>query len=173
MKGDPKVIEFLNDGLRHELTSINQYWLHYRLLANWGLEKLAKKWRQESIEEMQHADRLMERMIFLDGIPNMQTLARLHIGRTVKEVDLPRFRGEVRAWDHGSSWAVILSSGFMAFLGSAPGGAILPSRPARWCGRRAQRRSRTAASCGRPEGLSLTVASTTAGWSASGSTAGA
>jgi bacterioferritin len=86
MKGDPKVIEFLNDGLRHELTSINQYWLHYRLLANWGLEKLAKKWRQESIEEMQHADRLMDRIIFLDGMPNMQTLARLHIGRTVKEV---------------------------------------------------------------------------------------
>jgi bacterioferritin len=86
MKGDPTVIEFLNDGLRHELTSINQYWLHYRLLANWGLEKLAKKWRQESIEEMQHADRLMERIIFLDGMPNMQTLERLHIGRTVKEV---------------------------------------------------------------------------------------
>jgi bacterioferritin len=85
MKGDPKVTEFLNDGLRHELTSINQYWLHYRL-ANWGLEKLAKKWRQESIEEMQHADRLMERIIFLDGMPNMQTLERLHIGRTVKEV---------------------------------------------------------------------------------------
>ena len=86
MKGDPKVIEFLNDGLRHELTSINQYWLHYRLLANWGLERLAKKWRQESIEEMQHADRLMDRIIFLDGMPNMQTLERLHIGRTVKEV---------------------------------------------------------------------------------------
>jgi bacterioferritin len=86
MKGDPKVIEFLNDGLRHELTSINQYWLHYRLLANWGLEKLAKKWRQESIEEMQHADRLMERMIFLDGMPNMQTLERLNIGSTVTEV---------------------------------------------------------------------------------------
>jgi bacterioferritin len=86
MKGDPTVIEFLNDGLRHELTSINQYWLHYRLLANWGLEKLAKKWRQESIEEMQHADRLMERIIFLDGMPNMQTLERLHIGRTVQEV---------------------------------------------------------------------------------------
>ena len=86
MKGDPKVIEFLNDGLRHELTSINQYWLHYRLLANWGFEKLAKKWRQESIEEMQHADRLMDRIIFLDGMPNMQTLERLHIGRTVKEV---------------------------------------------------------------------------------------
>ena len=72
MKGDPKVIEFLNDGLRHELTSINQYWLHYRLLANWGLEKLAGKWRQELIEEMRHADRLMERIIFLDGMPNMQ-----------------------------------------------------------------------------------------------------
>jgi len=86
MKGDPKVIAYLNDALRHELTAVNQYWLHYRLLDNWGLKDLAKKWRQESIEEMQHADKLIERIIFLDGAPNMQTLDALHIGRTVKEV---------------------------------------------------------------------------------------
>ena len=86
MKGDPKVIEFLNDALRHELTAVNQYWLHYRLLDNWGLKELAKKWRQESIEEMVHADKLIERIIFLDGFPNMQTLDSLHIGQTVPEV---------------------------------------------------------------------------------------
>lgn len=86
MKGDPKVIEYLNDALRHELTAVNQYWLHYRLLDNWGYEVLAKQWRKESIEEMQHADRLIERIIFIDGFPNMQTLDSLHIGQTVKEV---------------------------------------------------------------------------------------
>ena len=86
MQGDAGVIDYLNQGLRHELTSINQYWLHYRLLENWGYRTLAKKWRQESIEEMQHADKLIERIIFLDGAPNMQTLETLHIGHTVKEV---------------------------------------------------------------------------------------
>ena len=86
MKGDPKVIDYLNKALRHELTAVNQYWLHYRLLDNWGLKNLAKKWRKESIEEMQHADKLIERIIFLDGFPNMQTLESLHIGKTVKEV---------------------------------------------------------------------------------------
>jgi len=86
MKGDAKVIEHLNKGLRHELTAVNQYWLHYRLLDNWGYKDLARKWRQESIEEMQHADKLVERIIFLDGFPNMQVLDPLHIGQTVKEV---------------------------------------------------------------------------------------
>ena len=86
MKGDARVIEYLNRGLRHELTAINQYWLHYRLLHHWGLLDLAKKWRKESIEEMQHADKLVERIIFLDGFPNMQVLDPLHIGQTVKEV---------------------------------------------------------------------------------------
>jgi bacterioferritin len=86
MQGDTGVIDYLNQGLRHELTSVNQYWLHYRLLENWGYRTLAKKWRQESIEEMQHADKLIERIIFLDGSPNMQTLEALHIGHTVKEV---------------------------------------------------------------------------------------
>ena len=72
MKGDPKVIDYLNQALRHELTAVNQYWLHYRLLDNWGYKSLAKQWRKESIEEMQHADKLIERIIFLDGFPNMQ-----------------------------------------------------------------------------------------------------
>ncbi len=86
MKGDPGVIEFLNRGLRHELTAVNQYWLHYRLLENWGFRRLAKKWREESIEEMRHADRFVDRVLFLDGFPNMQDLNPLRIGETVKEV---------------------------------------------------------------------------------------
>ena len=86
MQGDARVIEYLNRGLRHELTAINQYWLHYRLLDNWGYRELAKKWRKESIEEMQHADKIVERIIFLDGFPNMQVLDPLHIGQNVKEV---------------------------------------------------------------------------------------
>src|SRR6201987_5554657 len=86
LKGDGKVVEFLNKELRHELTAVNQYWLHYRLLENWGYKDLAKQWRKESIEEMQHADKLVERIIFLDGFPNMQVLDPLRIGQTVKEV---------------------------------------------------------------------------------------
>jgi bacterioferritin len=86
MKGDPKVIDFLNQALRHELTAVNQYWLHYRLLDNWGLKELAKKWRKESIEEIEHADQLIDRIIFLDGFPNMQVLDPLHIGQNVEEV---------------------------------------------------------------------------------------
>ena len=86
MKGDKNVIEYLNKALRHELTAVNQYWLHYRLLDNWGYRVLAKTWRKESIEEMQHADKLIERIILLDGSPNMQTLESLHIGKTVKVV---------------------------------------------------------------------------------------
>jgi bacterioferritin len=86
MQGDPRVIEFLNRGLRHELTSINQYWLHYRFLQNWGLLDMAKVWRKESIEEMEHADKLTDRIIFLDGFPNMQVLDPLRIGQNVKEI---------------------------------------------------------------------------------------
>ena len=86
MQGGPQVVEYLNKGLRHELTAINQYWLHYRLLANWGLSDMAKVWRKESIEEMQHADRITDRIIFLDGFPNMQTLDPLRIGQNVKEI---------------------------------------------------------------------------------------
>ena len=86
MKGDTKVIEYLNKALRHELTAVNQYWLHYRLLDNWGYKALAKKWRKESIEEMEHADKITQRIIFLEGFPNMQLLDPLHIGQTVAEV---------------------------------------------------------------------------------------
>ena len=86
MKGDPKVIEYLNKGLRSELTAINQYWLHYRILDNWGFEELAKKWKAESIEEMHHADKFVDRILFLDGFPNMQVLDPLRIGQNVPEV---------------------------------------------------------------------------------------
>src|SRR3984885_12013132 len=86
MRGETTVIEYLNKALRHELAAVNQYWLHYRLLENWGYRVLAKTWRKESIEEMEHADKLVARIIFLDGFPNMQVLDPLHIGQTVKEV---------------------------------------------------------------------------------------
>ena len=86
MQGDPKVIDYLNKGLRSELTAINQYWLHFRLLHNWGLLEMAKVWRKESIEEMNHADRFTDRILFLDGFPNMQVLDPLRIGQNVKEI---------------------------------------------------------------------------------------
>jgi bacterioferritin len=86
MRGEPRVIEYLDKAVRSELTASNQYWLHYRLLDNWGYKTLAKKWREESMEEMQHADRLIVRIIFLDGMPNLQVLDPLHIGQNVKEV---------------------------------------------------------------------------------------
>jgi bacterioferritin len=86
MLGDTTVIEYLNRALRSELTSINQYWLHYRLLENWGYRDLAAKWRKESIEEMEHADKIVHRIIFLDGFPNMQVLDPLRIGQNVSEV---------------------------------------------------------------------------------------
>ena len=97
MKGDAKVIEYLNKGLRSELTAINQYWLHYRILDNWGLNGMAKKWREESIEEMNHADRFVDRILFLDGFPNMQTLDPLRIGQNVKEIIEADMAAEVGA----------------------------------------------------------------------------
>ena len=86
MKGDPRVIEFLNEALRNELTAINQYWLHYRILHNWGVTRLADYERHESIDEMKHADWLAERILFLDGLPNFQLLGRLRVGETVEEI---------------------------------------------------------------------------------------
>ena len=86
MQGDAKVIEYLNRGLRAELTAVNQYWLHYRIFDNWGFLELAKKWREESIEEMQHADKFTKRILFLEGFPNMQTLDPLRIGENVEEI---------------------------------------------------------------------------------------
>jgi bacterioferritin len=86
MKGDDRVLELLNEALRNELTATNQYWLHYRLLDNWGIHRLAKFERGESIDEMKHADRLTERILFLEGLPNFQLLGRLRVGETVEEV---------------------------------------------------------------------------------------
>jgi bacterioferritin len=86
MKGDVKVIELLNETLKNELTAVNQYWLHYRLLDNLGIDRLAEFERHESIDEMKHADELAERILFLEGLPNFQMLGRLRIGETVEEM---------------------------------------------------------------------------------------
>lgn len=85
MKGDPKVIDYLNDALRSELTAVSQYWLHFRLQEDWGYAHVAEKSRAESIEEMQHADKLIERIIFLEGHPNLQKLDSLRIGQDLRE----------------------------------------------------------------------------------------
>ncbi len=86
MKGDEKVIDFLNEALKNELTAINQYWLHYRMLDNWGVARLAAFEREESIDEMKHADKLADRILFLGGLPNFQMLGRLRVGETVEEI---------------------------------------------------------------------------------------
>ena len=86
MQGDEQVIDFLNKALLNELTAINQYWLHYRMLDNWGVKKLAEYERHESIDEMKHADKLADRVLFLEGLPNFQAIGRLRIGENVEEI---------------------------------------------------------------------------------------
>jgi len=97
MKGDAGVIDYLNKALRSELTAVSQYWLHYRLQEDWGLGRLAKKSRAESIEEMNHADKLIARIIFLEGHPNLQTLDPLRIGENPKETLECDLAGELDA----------------------------------------------------------------------------
>lgn len=94
MKGHPDVIARLNEALKLELGAINQYWLHYRLLADWGYTKMAKKERAESLEEMEHADKVIDRIIFLEGFPNLQYVAPLLIGQNIKEVLECDLKGE-------------------------------------------------------------------------------
>lgn len=97
MKGETQVIERLNEALFLELGAVNQYWLHYRLLDDWGYQKLAKKEREESIEEMHHADRIIARIIFLEGHPNLQSVGPLRIGENVREVLESDLAGEYDA----------------------------------------------------------------------------
>src|ERR1700761_4501202 len=107
MQGAARVIEYLNRGLRSELTAINQYWLHYRVLDNWGYKELAKKWRKESIEEMEHADRFVQRILFLDGFANLQALDPLRIGQTVEEIiaaDLAAEKGAHRLYTEAADY---------------------------------------------------------------------
>lgn len=102
MKGDKDVIEMLNGALKLELGAINQYWLHYKLLEDWGFTKLAKKEREESLEEMVHADNIIDRIIFLEGHPNLQHVAPLMIGQNIKEVLEADLKGEYMAIEHYS-----------------------------------------------------------------------
>jgi bacterioferritin len=104
MQGDPQVIQHLQAQLRNELTATNQYFLHYRILKHWGFDKLAKKEYEESIGEMKHADRLMERILVLDGLPNLQDLGKLLVGENVPEIlecDLRSERGAQAAVKEG------------------------------------------------------------------------
>jgi bacterioferritin len=99
MKGKKEVIDVLNEALKLELGAVNQYWLHFRMLENWGFTRLAKKERKESIEEMEHADKLVHRIIFLEGLPNLQYVAPLMIGQNLKEVLECDLKGEHIARD--------------------------------------------------------------------------
>lgn len=97
MKGDKKAISYLNQALKLELTAINQYFLHSRMAQDWGYDKLAEKLKEESIEEMRHADELIQRILFLEGLPNLQELDGLMIGQTVKEIHECDLKAELKA----------------------------------------------------------------------------
>ncbi len=104
MQTDPAVLEFLNEVLTAELTAINQYYVHYKMLENWGVLALAAKERTESIEEMEHADKVIERILYLDGTPNMQRLFPVRVGQTVEEIlhsDLEMERAAVARYTTG------------------------------------------------------------------------
>jgi bacterioferritin len=104
VKGHEQVIQLLNDVLTAELTAINQYWIHARMCENWGYERLWKKVREESLGEMKHADRLVERILYLEGIPNLQKLGKVNVGQTVKEqfrLDLEVEKAAVKALNAG------------------------------------------------------------------------
>ena len=131
MKGDAKVIEYLNAALRSELTAVSQYWLHYRLQEDWGYGRIADKSRAESIEEMHHADRLIQRIIFLEGHPNLQKLDPLRIGQNIKETMEADLAGEhdarnlyIEARDHCEKVGDYVSKGLFEALISDEEGHI-------------------------------------------------
>jgi bacterioferritin len=112
MKGDPAVIDILNDVLTGELTAVNQYWVHARMCHNWGYLKLWKKIREESIDEMKHADELVERILYMEGLPNLQRLGKVNVGETVPEqmkLDLDMERGALKRLNQGIELCVAKS----------------------------------------------------------------
>ena len=109
MQGDPAIIEILNEVLTAELTAVNQYWVHYRMLDNWGLSRLAGHAREESIDEMKDADRIIERILFLEGVPNMQRLNPVRVGEDVPEqmaADLAVEQSAVERYNRGIALCV-------------------------------------------------------------------